>query len=106
MELLPKKLLKPTKMIMDKNNCTINAIYLKYTSFFFLIFFVEACGNLHKYSKSMLWQIRHLTNYGQKAYFWTFWTFLHRGKSKNDTKPVSAGRRDLRVWADSAGRRE
>jgi hypothetical protein len=34
----------------------------------------------------------HLTNYGQNAYFWTFWTFSHGGKSRNDTKPVSAGR--------------
>jgi hypothetical protein len=48
----------------------------------------------------------HLTNYGQNAYFWTFWTFSHGGKSRNDTKPVSAGRRDLRVSAESAGRRE
>jgi hypothetical protein len=36
--------------------------------------------------------IRHLTNYGQNAYFWTFWTFSHGGKSRNDTKPISAGR--------------
>ena len=26
--------------------------------------------------------IGHLTNYGQKAYFWTFWTFSHRDKSR------------------------
>jgi hypothetical protein len=50
--------------------------------------------------------IGHLTNYGQKAYFWTFWTFSHRGKFGNDTKPVSARRWDMRVSADSAGRRE
>jgi hypothetical protein len=30
----------------------------------------------------------------QNAYFWTFWTFSHEGKSKNDTKPVSAGRQE------------
>jgi hypothetical protein len=50
--------------------------------------------------------IGHLTNYGQNTYFWTFWTFSHRGKSRNDTKPISAGRRDLRVLADLAGCRE
>jgi hypothetical protein len=50
--------------------------------------------------------IGHLTNYGQNAYFWTFWTFSHGGKSRNDTKHVSAGYRDLRVSAVSVGRRE
>jgi hypothetical protein len=45
-------------------------------------------------------KIGHLTNYGQNTYFWTFWTFSHEGKSRNDTKP------DLRVLADSASRRE
>jgi hypothetical protein len=48
----------------------------------------------------------HLTNYGQNAYFWTFWTFSHGDKSKNDTKPISASHRDLRVLAVSTGRRE
>jgi hypothetical protein len=37
---------------------------------------------------------RTLTNYGQNAYFWTFWTFSYRGKSKNDTKSVSANRQE------------
>jgi hypothetical protein len=50
--------------------------------------------------------IGHLTNYGQNTYFWTFWTFSYKGKSKNDTKLVSAGRRDLRLSADLAGHRE
>jgi hypothetical protein len=36
--------------------------------------------------------IGHLTNYGQNTYFLTFWTFSHVGKSRNDMKPVSAGR--------------
>ena len=36
--------------------------------------------------------IGHLTNYEQNAYFWTFWTFSYKGKSRNDTKPVSVGR--------------
>jgi hypothetical protein len=36
----------------------------------------------------------YLSNYGQIAYFWTFWTFSHRGKFKNDTEPISAGRRE------------
>jgi hypothetical protein len=42
----------------------------------------------------MTFEIGHLTNYGQNAYFWTFWTFSHGGKSKNDTKPDSTGRRE------------
>jgi hypothetical protein len=50
--------------------------------------------------------IGYLTNYEQNAYFWIFWTFSHGGKSRNDTKPVSAGRQDLRVLAISVGRRE
>jgi hypothetical protein len=40
----------------------------------------------------------HLTNYGQKAYFWTFVDIFTRSY-------VSAGRRDLKVSVDSAGRR-
>jgi hypothetical protein len=28
----------------------------------------------------------HLTNYGQNAYFWTFLTFSHEGKSRNATQ--------------------
>jgi hypothetical protein len=51
-------------------------------------------------------KIGHLTNYEQNAYFWSFWIFSHRGKSRNDTKPVSMGCRDLRVSAESAGHRE
>jgi hypothetical protein len=51
-------------------------------------------------------KIGHLTNYGQNDYFWTFWTFSHGDKSRNDTKPILMGRRDLRVSADSVGRRE
>jgi hypothetical protein len=35
--------------------------------------------------------IGHLTNYGQNAYFWTFWPFSYGGKFRNDTKPVSVG---------------
>jgi hypothetical protein len=31
---------------------------------------------------------------------------FYKGKSTSDTKPVSASRQDLRVWAVSAGRRE
>jgi hypothetical protein len=50
--------------------------------------------------------IGDLTNYGQNAYFWTFWTFSHEGKSRNDTKPFSAGHQDLRVSVVSAGRRD
>jgi hypothetical protein len=42
----------------------------------------------------MTFEIGHLTNYGQNAYFWTFWTFSHGGKSKNGTKPDSTGRRE------------
>jgi hypothetical protein len=42
----------------------------------------------------VIYQIGHLTNYGQKAYFWTSWTFSHRGKSRFGTKPVSAGRQE------------
>jgi hypothetical protein len=38
--------------------------------------------------------IGHLTNYGQNTYFWTFWTFSHGCKSRNDTKPVLAGCRE------------
>jgi hypothetical protein len=38
--------------------------------------------------------IGYLTNYGQNAYFWTFWTFSHGGKLRNDTKPVLAGRQE------------
>jgi hypothetical protein len=48
-------------------------------------------GNL---ARETLPTIGHLTNYGQNSYFWTFWTFSYGGKSKNDTKPVSAGRRE------------
>jgi hypothetical protein len=59
------------------------------------------CFNIH-----IIVIIGHLTNYGQNTYFWTFWTFSHGGKSKNDTKLVSVGHRDLRVPADSADRRE
>jgi hypothetical protein len=42
--------------------------------------------------------IGHLTNYGQKAYFWTFGTFSHEGKSRNDTELVSAACRDRLVF--------
>jgi hypothetical protein len=45
-------------------------------------------------------RIGHLTNYGQNTYFWIFWTFSHGGKFRNDTKPVSADCRDLRVSTD------
>jgi hypothetical protein len=30
----------------------------------------------------------------EKAYFWTFWTISHGGKSRNDTKPMSGGCRE------------
>ena len=43
--------------------------------------------------------IWYLTNYGQNAYYWTFWVFSHKWKSKNDMKPVSMGHQDLRVSA-------
>jgi hypothetical protein len=42
----------------------------------------------------------------QTLIFGLFLTFLHGGKSRNDTKPVLADRRDLRVSGDSAGCRE
>jgi hypothetical protein len=42
--------------------------------------------------------IGHLTNYGQKPYFWTFLDFFTR-------RYDSAGRRDINVSAESAGRR-
>jgi hypothetical protein len=42
----------------------------------------------------------------QTLIFGLFLTFLHGGKSRNDTKPVLADRRDLRVSGDLAGRIE